>query len=215
MNYTFDKIKIFDGGMGSSLEERGIITQNVEDLNITHSDVIKDIHLGYQNADFITTNTFGLNKFKYKGKFDIKDVALKAIENARVVGQKVFFDIGPTGLLMKPLGSLSFIDAYECFSEIVKISSDYVDGYIVETFSDLLEIKACILAIKENSDKPVFATMTFSNNQRTLTGTSPEIMVNTLEGLGVSAVGVNCSLGPKDLLPIVEKITNCAHIPVS
>lgn len=214
MEKTFEKVQIFDGGMGSSLEERGVSFNCVEDLNITHEDVIRDIHLGYKNADYITTNTFGLNKFKYKGNYSLKEVALKAIENARVVSRKVFFDIGPTGLLMEPIGSLNFKDAYEAFKEVVEISKDYVDGYIVETFSDLLEIKACILAVKENSDKPVFATMTFSDNGRTLTGTTPLIMVNTLEGLGVDVLGVNCSLGPKDLMPIVKEIMKYAHIPV-
>lgn len=214
MEKTFEKVQIFDGGMGSSLEERGVSFNCVEDLNITHEDVIRDIHLGYKNADYITTNTFGLNKFKYKGNYSLKEVALKAIENARVVSRKVFFDIGPTGLLMEPIGSLNFKDAYEAFKEVVEISKDYVDGYIVETFSDLLEIKACILAVKENSDKPVFATMTFSDNGRTLTGTTPLIMVNTLEGLGVDVLGVNCSLGPKDLMPIVREIMKYAHIPV-
>lgn len=209
-----NKVQIFDGGMGSSLEEIGLINLNVEDLNITHSKDIQNIHLGYKNADYITTNTFGLNRFKYKGKYTIKEVALKAIENARAVGKKVFFDLGPTGLLMEPIGTLTFDDAYECYKELVEISKDYVDGYIVETFSDLYEIRACILAIKENCDKPVFSTMTFQNNGRTLTGTTPSIMVNTLEGLGVDAVGVNCSLGPKDLMPIVEEIMSCAHIPV-
>ncbi len=211
---NINKIKIFDGGMGSTLEELGLITECVEDLNITHSDSIKSIHKSYSVADYITTNTFGLNRFKYVGKYPIKEVALKAIENARVVKKKVFFDIGPTGLLMKPLGSLSFEDAYDCFKELVLITKDYVDGYIVETFSDLLEIKACILAIKENSNKQVFATMTFQANGRTLTGTSPKIMVNTLEGLNVDVLGVNCSLGPKDLMPIVEKIMTYTHTPV-
>ena len=214
MSLSFEKIQIFDGAMGSSLEERGLISENVEDLNITHADIIKEIHLSYNEADFITTNTFGLNKFKYKGNFSIEEVALKAIENAKVVGKKVFFDIGPTGLLMKPLGTLEFESAYECFREIVEITKDKVDGYIIETFSDLLEIKACVLAVKENSDKPVFATMTFASNLRTLTGTSVEIMCNTLEGLGVDVLGVNCSLGPIDLYPVVEKLVDCAHIPV-
>ena len=209
-----NKVRLFDGGMGSTLEELGLISECVEDLNITHSEVIKSIHASYKASDYITTNTFGLNKYKYCGEYSIKEVALKAIENAKATNKKVFFDIGPTGLLMKPLGSLSFEDAYECFKELVLIVKDYVDGFIVETFSDLLEIKACVLAIKENSDKEVFATMTFSSNGRTLTGTSPSIMVNTLEGLGVDALGVNCSLGPKDLLPIVKEIIECAHTPV-
>lgn len=212
------KVRLFDGGMGSTLEELGLITECVEDLNITHSNAIIDIHKSYECSDYLTTNTFGLNRYKYKGNYSIKDVALKAIDNAKKAisnkTKEIFFDIGPTGLLLKPMGSLSFDEAYDCFKEIVLITKDYVDGYIVETFSDLLEIKAAILAIKENSDKKVFATMTFSSNGRTLTGSSPQIMVNTLEGLRVDALGVNCSLGPIELLPIVQEIMKYAHIPV-
>ena len=209
-----NKVKIFDGGMGSELERLSISYETVEDLNIDNPEIIQNIHMSYKNSDFITTNTFGLNKFKYKGKYGIKEVAIKAVENAKITNKLVFFDIGPTGHLMQPLGNLSFDDAYEGFKEVVIASKDLVDGYIIETFSDLLEIKAAILAVKENSDKPVFATMTFDEKGRTLTGTSPEIMVNTLEGLNVDVLGVNCSLGPKDLVSIVTRICNCSHIPV-
>ena len=149
------KIMIFDGGMGGELVKTGIPHRIPEDLNITRPDVIKAIHKSYADADFITTNTFGLNKFKYKGDFSIPAVARGAIENARAAGKRVFFDIGPTGLLLKPYGTLDFDDAYEAFREVVLASREGVDGYIVETFSDLYELKAALLAIKENSDKPV------------------------------------------------------------
>ncbi len=208
------KIMIFDGGMGSELVKTGIPHRIPEDLNITHPDVIKAIHKSYADADFITTNTFGLNKFKYKGDFSIPAVARGAIENARAAGKRVFFDIGPTGLLLKPYGTLDFDDAYEAFREVVLASREGVDGYIVETFSDLYELKAALLAIKENSDKPVFATMTFDRTGRTLTGTTPEIMVAFLEEVGVDALGVNCSLGPKELSGVVSRIVKCAHTPV-
>ncbi|MBQ8719711.1 MAG: homocysteine S-methyltransferase family protein [Clostridia bacterium] len=208
------KIMIFDGGMGSELVKTGIPHRIPEDLNITHPDVIKEIHKSYADADFITTNTFGLNKFKYKGDYAIPLVAQKAIENARAAGKRVFFDIGPTGLLLKPFGTLDFDDAYEAFREVVLASREATDGYIVETFSDLYELKAALLAIKENSDKPVFATMTFDKSGRTLTGTTPEIMVAFLEEVGVDALGVNCSLGPKELSGVVSRIIKAAHTPV-
>ena len=211
---SIDKVLIFDGGMGSEIEKLGLSDFVPEELNITHSDEIKKIHLSYKNADFITTNTFGLNSIKYKGNYSIEQLAKKAIENARVVGKKVFFDIGPTGQMLAPLGLLSFDDAYKAFKEIVDITKDLVDGYIVETFSDLYEIKACILAIKENSNLPIFATMTFDSTGRTLTGSTPEIVVNTLEGLGVNALGVNCSLGPKELGCVITRILSHASIPV-
>ena len=209
-----ERILIFDGGMGSEIEKKGLSDFIPEELNITHEKDIKDIHKSYSSADFITTNTFGLNKIKYHGKYDIKELALKAIENARITNKYVMFDIGPTGAMLKPIGNLEFDDAYEAFKEIVLITKDLVDGYILETFSDLYEIKAAILAIKENSDKPVFATMTFDKSGRTLTGSTPEIVINTLEGLGVDALGVNCSLGPKELYPIIEKFVNNSHKPI-
>ncbi len=209
-----EEILIFDGGMGSEIEKKGLSDFIPEELNITHEKDIIDIHKSYDSADFITTNTFGLNRIKYHGKYDIKELALKAISNARTTNKYVMFDIGPTGAMLKPIGTLEFDDAYEAFKEIVLITKDLVDGYILETFSDLYEIKSAILAIKENSDKPVFATMTFDKSGRTLTGSTPEIVINTLEGLGVDALGVNCSLGPKELEPIIEKFINNAHKPI-
>lgn len=208
------EIMIFDGGMGSELVKSGVAYTVPEELNVTHPDVIRAIHKSYADADFITTNTFGLNKFKYKGAYGIPFVAEKAIENARTAGKRVFFDIGPTGMLLKPMGTLTFDDAYEAFKEVVLCSSDKVDGYIIETFSDLYELKAAVLAVKENSDKPLFATMTFDKTGRTLTGTTPEIMVAFLEGMGVDALGVNCSLGPNDLYSVIDRILKCTHTPV-
>ena len=207
-------IMIFDGGMGSEIEKKGLSGFIPEELNLSHPDDIYDIHASYKDADFITTNTFGLNRIKYHGTHDIKEIAIKAIENARRTGKYVMFDIGPTGGMLAPIGTLSFDDAYNAFKEVVLYSKDLVDGYILETFTDLYEAKAALLAVKENSDKPVFITMTFDESGRTLTGSTPEIVVNTLEGLGADAVGVNCSLGPKELYPIIEKIINSAHKPI-
>ena len=209
-----NKILLLDGGMGSEIEKRGLSDENPMELNITHPDVIKEIHLSYKYSDFITVNSFGLNKIRYKGNYDIKDLAYAAINNAKVTGKKILFDIGPTGSMLKPLGLLTFDEAYEAFSEIVNIVKDKVDGFILETFSDLYELKAAVLAVKENCDKMIFASMTYDENKRTLTGTSPEIMVNTLEGLGVTALGCNCGLGPKELKEVIERILKCAHIPV-
>ncbi len=209
-----EKVLIFDGGMGSEIEKKGLSDFVPEELNILYEKDIIDIHKSYSAADFITTNTFGLNKIKYHCNYDIKDLALKAISNARCVNKYVMFDIGPTGGMLKPIGNLDFDDAYEAFKEIVLITKDLVDGYILETFSDLYEIKAAILAVKENSNKPVFATMTFDKSGRTLTGSTPEVVINTLEGLGVDALGVNCSLGPEELYPIVLKFVENAHKPI-
>ena len=207
-------VVVMDGGFGSELERRGILAPVPEDLNLTDGETVRAIHRAYSMADIITTNTFGLNRIKYRGKFSVREVAQAAIENARAAGKKVFFDIGPTGGMMQPLGTLTFEEAFGAFSEIAALTKDSVDGYIVETFSDLLELKACILALKEQTDKPIFATMTFDQSCRTLNGTTPEIAAALLENLGVSALGVNCSLGPKELKPVVERFLSVSHLPV-
>ena len=204
---------VFDGGFGSELERRGL-TGIPEDLNITHPEDIKSIHRAYSHADIATANTFGLNRIKYHGAYSIEEVARQAVENAKASGNKVFVDIGPTGAMLEPLGSLTFDEAYNAFAEIAEITKELADGYIAETFSDLYELKACILALKEHTDKPVFATVTFDSTGRTLTGSTPEIVANTLEGLGVDALGVNCSLGPKELLPVVERLLASTTLPV-
>lgn len=208
-----ERVIVFDGGFGSELERRGL-SGMPEDLNMTHAEDIKAIYRAYSCADIVSANTFGLNRIKYHGDYDLKEVAERAVENARASGKTVFFDVGPTGMMMEPIGTLSFDEAYDAFAEVAKISRDIVDGYIVETFSDLYELKACILALKENSNKPVFATVTFDQTGRTLTGSTPEIVANTLEGLGVDALGVNCSLGPKELLPVVERLLKSTELPI-
>lgn len=208
------KVVVIDGGFGSELERRGVLAAVPEDLNLTDGETVRSIHRAYAMADIITTNSFGLNRIKYRGKFSIKEVAEAAISNARTAGKKVFFDIGPTGGMMQPLGTLTFEEAFEAFSEIAACTKELVDGYIVETFSDLLELKACILALKEQTEKPIFATMTFDQSCRTLNGTTPEIAAALLENLGVDALGVNCSLGPRELKPVVERFLSVSHLPV-
>ncbi len=205
---------LFDGGMGSEIERFGLAASVPEELTVTHAETIRAIHRSYACADFISTNTFGLNRVKYRGNYPVGYLAVRAVELARETGKKVFFDMGPTGALLAPVGTLSFDEAYEAFAEVVRATRDLVDGYLLETFSDLYELKAAMLAVKENSAKPVFATMTFDASARTLMGTTPEIMVNTLEGLGADAVGANCSLGPRELRPVVERILACARVPV-
>ena len=207
---------VFDGGFGSELERRGLGEYIPEDLNVTHADEIRAIHRAYAEAgaDVITANSFGLNRIKYKGKYPLETLVRAAAENARAAGKEVFFDVGPTGALLAPVGTLTFDEAYEAFAEIARLTSDMVGGYIVETFSDLHELKACVLALKEYSDKPVYATVTFDAGARTLTGSTPEIVADLLEGLGVDALGVNCSLGPEELAPIVERLLNATDLPV-
>ena len=205
---------VFDGGFGSELERRGLSGGIPEDLNITNPKDIQAIHKAYSCADIASANTFGLNRIKYHGAYTLEEVAKQAVENARASGNPVFIDVGPTGAMLEPLGTLTFDEAYNAFAEIAEITKDIADGYIAETFSDLYELKACILALKEHTDKPVFATVTFDSTGRTLTGSTPEIVANTLEGLGVDALGVNCSLGPKELIPVVQRLLNSTTLPV-
>ena len=209
------RLLIMDGGMGSELERNGFSGDPME-LNMTHPEAVRAVHGAYAKAgaQIITANSFGLNRIKYRGKYPLRDVVLASVEHARSAGKDVFFDIGPTGALLAPVGTLTFDDAYEAYAEIARLTADKVDGYIVETFSDLYELKACVLALKENADKPVFATMTFDKTGRTLTGSTPEIAALLLEGLGADALGVNCSLGPEELFPLVGRMLAVTDLPV-
>ncbi|MBR6491308.1 MAG: homocysteine S-methyltransferase family protein, partial [Bacteroidales bacterium] len=211
------QVMIFDGAFGTELEKRGIMAKMPEMLNITNKEAIAEIHKSYIDAgcDFITTNTFGANKIKM-GDANLREVISAAIELAKRhrTSQYVMMDIGPLGKMLYPLGELQFDDAYEAFKEMVTIASPSVDGFILETFSDLYELKCAMLAVKENSDKPVITTMTFDASGHTLTGTSPRIMAELMSAMGADAIGVNCSLGPKDLKPIVEEFLQYCDKPI-
>lgn len=218
-----DNILIFDGAMGTMLQKKGLkLGENPEILNIKEPHIIEEIHKEYieNGANVITTNTFGANELKLK-LFNLE--VEEAIDAAVMIAKRsrgnsntyIALDVGPIGELLEPMGTLSFDRAYEIFKrQIVQGAKSGADIILIETMTDLYELKAAILAAKENSDLPVFCTMTFEDNLRTFTGCSPEAMVLVLEGLGVDALGVNCSLGPKQLKPIVEEICSLSHIPV-
>lgn len=207
-----------DGGMGTMLQALGIETEHVpEMLNLTDPASIMKIHRMYaeSGSDIVYANTFGANRFKLRRcGHSVEEVVSAGVKNAReAVGGKAItaLDIGPLGQLLEPSGSLSFEEAYDCFREIVLAGRD-ADVIVIETMTDLCETKAALLAAKENSDKPVLVTMTFEENMRTFTGVSPDAMSAVLTGLGADAIGVNCSLGPAELLPVLEKI--CADTPL-
>lgn len=209
-----------DGGMGTMLQSAGIQTEHIPELlNLTQPDAIMNIHRSYveSGADIIYANTFGANRFKLEGSgHTVEEVVSAGIANARkaAAGQAmVALDIGPIGQLLEPAGTLSFEEAYDCFRELVLAGKD-ADLIVIETMTDLYEVKAAVLAAKENSDKPVMVTMTFEENMRTFTGVSAECMTATLEGLGVDALGVNCSLGPDELYPLIEKLCGLTVLPV-
>lgn len=215
-------IAIFDGAMGTMLTE---LTENqgvsIEELNIISAEKIQEIHRKYveAGADFITTNTFGANRNKLKNnQFQLNEILTAAIENARKATQnssvKVIFDIGPSGKLLEPFGDLSFEEAYDAVKEIVELTKSHVDGYLLETYVDLAEMKAAVLAVKENCDLPLFATMTFDETGRTLTGSTPEIVALTLTSLHVDAIGINCSTGPDKMVDLVRKMRKFSHLPI-
>ena len=214
----------FDGAMGTMLQNRGLKLGEIPEIyNITHPELIEGIHREYLEAGshFVTTNTFGANRYKMqKSEYTVEEIITKGIEIAKQAkidfpNTYVALDVGPCGKVLRPVGDISFEECYEVFKEQVIIGEKAgADVILLETFTDLYELKAAVLAAKENTSLPIFCTMSFEENGRTFFGTSLESMVLTMEGLGVSAIGLNCSLGPKQLKPIVEKLMKIAHIPV-
>lgn len=217
------KVKVFDGAMGSVLQKNGLkLGGEPEFLNIEKPDIIRDIHKQYieSGCDFLTTNTFGANDIKLKNKkYGVDEIIREGIKLAKEARGNnkalIALDIGPTGQLLEPMGTLTFDEAYNAFKKVVLVGvNNGVDVVLIETMTDLYEAKAAILAVKENSDLPVFCTMSFEQNERTFTGCNPESMVMTLEALGVDVIGVNCSLGPKELKGVIERILKVATVPV-
>ncbi len=220
-NLINNNFLLFDGAMGTMLQEKGLKGGELpEGYNIHSPEIVYEIHKKYieAGADVVTTNTFGANRLKLKNSpYSVEQVIKEAVKIAKKAsGDKlVALDIGATGQMFQPFGTLSFNDAYDIFKEQVIAGKEAgADIILIETISDLYEARAAILAAKENSDLPVFCTMTFQENMRTLMATDPMTMVEVLEGLGVDVLGVNCSLGPKQLQPIIDKILDRATIPV-
>jgi 5-methyltetrahydrofolate--homocysteine methyltransferase len=214
---------LFDGAMGTALQSRGLKLGELPDVaNINSPEMVIDIHEGYVNCgvDVITTNAFGANETKLESSgFTVEEIVDAAVQNAKkaIKGRDVYvaLGIGPIGELLEPMGTLSFEDAYNIFKrQVIQGVKSGADLILIETMIDLYEAKAAVLAAKENSTLPVFCTMSFEEDGRTFTGCNVTSMVMVLEGLGVDALGVNCSLGPKELAPIVEEILSIATIPV-
>ena len=225
--YLKDNILIFDGAMGTMLQKEGLpIGDNPEIFGIKNPHKLLKIHKKYLEAgsNVLTTNTFGCNELKVnKLGYTVEEVIDRAVSIAKQAIEEsdkskprfVALDIGPIGEMLEPMGTLSFDRAYEIFKrQVIQGEKSGADLIIIETMMDLYEAKAAVLAAKENTNLPVICTMTFDENGRSFTGCLPEAMVATIEGLGVDALGVNCSLGPKQLLPIVKTITELANVPV-
>ena len=210
-----DKIKLFDGGMGTMLQAAGLKAgQLPETLNITNKEMILAVHRAYADAgcEYITANTFGANCLK----FENYDEIIKAgIELAKSVGKKVLLDIGPTGKLLKPMGELAFDDAIDIFAKTVIAGKDDADAVLIETMSDTYEIKAAVLAAKENCDLPIIVTMIFDEKARLLTGADIKTAVTMLESLGVDVIGLNCGLGPKQMIEYVKELRKWTSLPIA
>lgn len=215
-------IVLLDGAMGTMLQRAGLpLGVRPESFNLHHPDQIEAIHRSYIEAGsrIIYTNTFGANAHKLRGTgLDPKAVIESAVKIARrAAGEtvRVALDIGPIGEMLTPNGTLSFEDAYEIFREMVVCGEQAgADLVVFETMTDLLEVKAGILAAKEHTALPVFVTMTFESNGRTFEGTPIEAMVSVAEGMGCDAVGINCSLGPREIAPFIRRVTELTDLPV-
>lgn len=220
-----DNIVFLDGGMGTLLQARGLRPGERPELwNITHEKDIIDIQKTYfdSGSNVVNTNTFGANALNYDDD-ELQAVIEAAIRNAKVArdtstftGEKfVSLDIGPSGKLLKPYGDLDFEDAVELFAKTVRIGvACGVDLVTIETMNDSYETKAALLAVKENCDLPVIVTNAYGEDGKLMTGASPEAMAALLEGMGATAIGANCSLGPKKLIPVIKRLLNVASVPV-
>lgn len=214
----------FDGGLGTLLQKRGLKTGELpEQWNICHPEVLTDIHLSYLNSgsNVITTNTFGANRLKYD---NLEEIISAAIKNARKAielfpGDKsdrfVAFDMGPLGKMLEPMGDMPFESAVEVFAESVKLAQKYgADLIIIETMNDCYETKAAVLAAKENTSLPIFVTNVFDEKGKLMTGADAKAMIAMLEALGADAIGMNCSLGPEQMLERVKEYVKYSSLPV-
>lgn len=182
-------------------------------LNINDPERVYAIHKAYADAgcDIISANTFGANRFKYD---NVDEIVKSAVKNAKRTGKKVALDIGPTGKLLKPMGDLDFEECVDIFADVVKAGRDEADLVLLETFGDLYEIKAAMLAVKENCDLPLVVSMIFDEKARLLTGADVRTACAVVEGLGADAIGFNCGLGPKQMIPLVKELEKHASIPI-
>lgn len=214
-------ITYFDGGMGTMLQAIGLAPGELPELwNISHREDIVNIHKAYleSGCNIIKTNTFGANRLKFD---NLEEIIAAAIANAREAvdafegDRYIAYDIGSLGKMLKPLGDLDFEDAVSLFADGIKIANKCgVDLILIETMNDSYETKAAVLAAKENSELPVFVTTVYDENAKLMTGADPAAMTALLEGLGVDAIGMNCSLGPKQMVNIVPKLVAEASVPI-
>lgn len=225
-DFIKNNIVYLDGGMGTLLQKSGLQPGELpERWNISHPEVIKEIHKSYYDSgsNIVNTNTFGANSLKF-GTDELSEIIYHAVKNADEARKAssgkqekfIALDVGPTGKLLKPLGDLDFEDAVKAFAEVISLGVKYgVDLITIETMNDSYETKAAVLAAKENSDLPIIVTNAYGENGRLMTGADPAVMATMLEGMGVDAIGANCSLGPKQLMGVMDELLKYCSVPVA
>ena len=225
-DFIKNNIVYLDGGMGTLLQKSGLQPGELpERWNISHPEVIREIHKNYYDSgsNVVNANTFGANTLKFSMD-ELDEIICHAVKNADEArkassGEQEKFialDVGPTGKLLKPLGDLDFEDAIKIFAETIRLGVKYgVDLITIETMNDSYETKAAVLAAKENSDLPIIVTNAYGENGRLMTGANPAVMAAMLEGMGVDAIGANCSLGPKQLMDVMDELLKYCSVPVA
>lgn len=222
--FCFDKILFLDGGMGTQLQDKGLLPGEIpETWNITRPKDVRTIHEAYfaAGADVVYANTFGANRAKYHGDAPLEETIAAGISIAKEAAKNagghrsVALDVGPTGRLLKPAGDFEFDAAYDAFAEQIRLgAASGADLVVIETMGDTYELKAAVLAAKENSNLPVFATVALGDDGKLLTGASVECVAAILEGLRVDAIGLNCGLGPDRMLPFVKRLVAATTLPI-
>lgn len=225
LEYMKDHILYLDGGMGTLLQEAGLEPGELpERWNITHPEVVQKFNRAYFDAgsNVVNANTFGANGLKFDDE-ELAAIIKAAVANARAAraasaGKQEKFialDVGPCGKLLRPYGDLDFEDAVKLFSRVISLgAAEGVDLVMIETMNDSYETKAALLAARESCDLPVFVSNAYGQDGKLMTGASPAAMVAMLEGMGASAIGANCSLGPAQLAGVVDELLACASVPV-
>lgn len=223
--YLKENIVYLDGGMGTLLQEQGLKPgEHPERWNLSHPDAITAIHKAYYDAgsNVVSTNTFGANLLKFP-KDELEEIVAAAFRNVKAAKEQsvgmqekfIALDLGPTGKLLKPLGDLDFEDAVAIFAKTVQLGVKYgAELILIETMNDSYETKAALLAARENSTLPVLVSNAYGADGKLMTGATPAAMVAMLEGMGVDALGANCSLGPKQLRGVAEELLQYASVPV-
>lgn len=220
------ELLFFDGAMGTALQDKGLTAGELPELwNITQEEIIYDIHEAYlkSGCDILKTNTFGANRLKLQDtEYTVSQIISAAVKIAKKAVQEnsgeayVAFDLGPTGKLLAPFGDLDFEAAYEIFSEMVIAGTKSgADIILIETMSDLYEIKAALLAAKENSNLPVIVTFTLDDAGKLLTGGDILTAVCLIESLGADALGLNCGLGPNQMKKLLPELTRYCSLPIA